>query len=96
MINWERFSVQVLNGSGVTGAAAQQRDILKSAGFAAADVGNAPAEIKTGTISKKDSVPAEVYAKVKESVAAYVFIEGETLTKDSKYDLVIVLGSDKK
>ncbi len=95
VLDFSKYSIQVLNGSGVTGVAAGIKDTLLAEGFVIVDTGNAEATI-SGFLQAKTSIPATVKDKAKESISGYVINETETLTKDNKYDLVIVVGTEKR
>jgi hypothetical protein len=93
-IDFGEYSVQVLNGSGIAGLAAGVRDSLLVSGFGTVDIGNAPETVK-GSIQTKLDLSPEVITKARESVSEFVINNTGTLTNDNKYDLVIVLGSEK-
>lgn len=95
-LNREDISIQVLNGSGVTGAAGKAKDYLEGLGYTVDNVGNANSSDYTQTeISTTPS--AQKYAdmltedlKSKYSVSDQV----GSLDSDSNYDVVIILGSE--
>ncbi len=93
-VDVSQYKVNVLNGSGVTGEALRIKSLLAASGFLTVDVGNAPAQIDT-EIKKKEVVVVDVVAKAKESFTDYKVGSIGTLTASDKYDLVIVLGSEK-
>lgn len=94
-IDLSKYKIQVLNGSGIAGLAGQIRDSLVTAGFQDVDVGNAPETLMT-TIRVRGDVPDEVTLATLAQIKDYEIGEKTTLTTDSKYDLVIVVGSIKK
>lgn len=88
------YKVQVLNGSGVTGEAGRVKDLLTGKGFASVDVGNAPPQTET-SIDQKSSFPSDALTAAEDNIKEYKIGNIGLLTSDSKYDLVIVLGSSK-
>ena len=89
------FKVQVLNGSGVTGEAATIKTTLIDQGFVSVDTGNSTATTE-GIIRSKIEVPKAVLDIAESSTTDYKMGMPEVLTSDSKYDLIIVVGSAKK
>jgi len=88
------YSVQVLNGSGVTGEAARIREVLLGFGFENVDVGNSEATTE-GQINSKADVPEDVQTFAQESVSDYKIGDSVTLTENDDYDLIIIVGSAK-
>ncbi len=87
------YSVTVLNGSGVIGAAGKVKTSVETAGFKVSTTGNAANyNFNSTVIEVKESVPSEVVTKLKESLKDYVVEEGENLSTSSKFDIVITAG----
>lgn len=98
-VDISKFSISVLNGSGVAGEAAKVASLLKQAGFSEPKTGNAQSYDYTTTIvSLKQDVPNTVFEKLKEVLSdSYSVEKSETpLRDDSTYDITIIVGSKKK
>jgi hypothetical protein len=93
-VDLSKYTVQVLNGSGVTGEAGRIKELLVAKGFVTVDTGNGPDTTVT-QLSKKTTVDDQGVAAIRENVASYKIGDIGLLTSDNKYDLVIVLGSEK-
>lgn len=93
--DFSKLSVQVLNGTGITGESGRVRDALLAKGFVNVDIGNATAQIGT-TIDQKAGLIPEALASAMDSLGGYKVGSIGLLTTTEKYDLVIVLGSSKK
>ena len=91
IVDLTKYSVEVLNGSGVTGEAARVKDVLISAGFTSVDIGNTTATIESQLKTKTD-MPAEVSDMVIKSIENYKLELTDSLTDEEKHDLIIVLG----
>lgn len=89
------FSIQVLNGSGVTGEAASIKTLLINQGFESVDVGNAEAT-NEGVIRSKIEIPKAVLDIAENITDDYKMGEPVILTSESEYDLIVVVGSAKK
>ncbi len=89
------FSIQVLNGSGVTGEAASIKTLLIDQGFENIDIGNAEAT-NEGVIRSKIEIPKVVLDIAENITNDYMMGEPDVLTAESEYDLIIVVGSAKK
>jgi len=94
-IKREELKIQVLNGSGIAGAAGKAADFLESLGYK---------DVKTGNAEKSDY--ENVYLSIKKEKESYKELligdlekeytlsdETETLEASSSYDVVIILGS---
>lgn len=90
-----KYSVQVLNGSGISGEASRVKDILLEAGFT---------NIKTGNASKYDYQETEISLKsgldtsLIKTVTNYLdkYSTKESATPSSTYDITIIVGSKKE
>ncbi|HOX96592.1 MAG TPA: LytR C-terminal domain-containing protein [Candidatus Woesebacteria bacterium] len=87
------FSVQVLNGSGVSGEAAKVKEVLLGMGFTSVDVGNTTTTNES-LIRTKETVPSSVGNLVIKSIKDYTLMNSDVLTSDGEYDLIIVLGGN--
>lgn len=86
------LSVQVLNGSGVSGAAASVRDLLAN-DFDEIEVGNADSSnnIET-TVQMKEDTPDDAFSAIDDSLADYEVVRGDNLDDESEYDIVVTVG----
>lgn len=95
VIQLDSFSVNVLNGSGVIGAAGKVKAALESAGFKISGTGNASNySYKSTVISVKKDVPEEVVAAIKNALSGYTVEMGDELLPSSKYDIVVTSGKN--
>ncbi|KKR84041.1 MAG: hypothetical protein UU32_C0051G0002 [Candidatus Woesebacteria bacterium GW2011_GWB1_41_10] len=91
----EDLKVQVLNGSGVSGAAAQAKTLLEGLGYLDVETGNADGDFAETEIEiKADKAAVEVLVK-KDLEDEYSLSDtvGE-LDESSDYDVVITLGAE--
>jgi hypothetical protein len=95
IVNREELRVRVLNGSGITGKAAQLKGLLTDAGYVAVTAGNADrsdyiqsqVNIKPGKMDVKDTVLADIARMISSPTL------GQLDAKDSA-DVVIIIGRD--
>jgi len=89
------LTIQILNGSGVTGAAKTAQDYLEGLGYSVSAVGNASSSSYTSTqISIKDAKKDYLTQLKKDLSAQYTLVEtSDSLEDNSKYDAVIILGT---
>lgn len=96
-VDLSEFSVQVLNGNGVTGSAGKLEKVLTEAGFSVKNTANAQSSnyVKT-TIQSKAAVSASVIAKVRATLteAEYEVEVGDALPASGSYDIVVVTGKN--
>jgi hypothetical protein len=87
------LNVQVLNGSGTVGAAGEVRDHLTSQGYKNVDTGNADNFNYTKiTINIKDS-RKQFLTDIQDALKdKYTLGDSGTLSADSNYDVVIIVG----
>lgn len=95
------YSVSVQNGSGIKGEAAKVKGLLTAKGFAEDKItaGNADSSDYTQTsVSLKESVPDKVFDTIKEALGeGFDVVKSEKpLDKDSKHDLVVIVGKKKE
>jgi ABC-type transport system substrate-binding protein len=88
------LKVQVLNGSGVSGAANKAKALLETAGYKNVDTGNASMNDLTQTeVAVKDIKKEYLDLIVKDLAKSYDATEAaKPLVVTSKYDIVITLG----
>lgn len=90
------LTIQILNGSGLTGAAAKAKDYLEELGYGVDTVGNASStNFSTTQIAIKDSKKAYLSLLTKDLGEKYTLADKtETLDEDGQYDVVITLGKE--
>lgn len=94
VVNLTDYKLQVLNGAGRGGIAARTRDLLKTAGFANIDIGNADQFDFTDTeVRRKETVVDQVLITIEEALTGYSVVEGDPLEVDANYDVMIIVGS---
>ena len=95
LLNKKDLQIQILNGSGVTGAAKKAQDYLEGLGYTVSAVGNASSSDYTTTqISLKDSKKDYLPLLKKDLSEKYEVADTiDSLEDNSKYDAVIILGT---
>jgi hypothetical protein len=89
------YSVSVLNGSGVIGAAGKVKASLEAGGFKVTGTGNATNySFKNTVIQAKESVPPAAIELLKKSLKDYVVEEGNALPASSTFDIIVTAGKE--
>lgn len=90
----DELKVQILNGSGVSGAAGKAKMLLEAAGYKNVDTGNASVSNLAQTEIQIKSTKAEFLdLLIKDLEKSYSAVEAEKpLVTTSKFDVVITLG----
>lgn len=91
------YSIQVLNGSGIAGEAANAQSSLQDAGFKVPEIGNAPdSNFEDTQIAAKSNVSKEFIKKLQESLETNYGVSSEILELDDSdpSDVVVTLGSN--
>ena len=93
----DEFTIEILNGSGISGEAGRAQVLLEDEGFTVSGIGNADNSDYTETvISSKENVSSEWLSLLKKSLQeAYVVSSGDELSSDAETDVVITVGSSK-
>jgi len=92
--NLSKLSVEVLNGSGVAGAAGRVRDILEKGGFQNIEVGNAGSSAhRDTTVSMKEGIADSVLDVIEKLLDAYTVVSGDVLDEDGQVDIIITVGA---
>lgn len=88
------LKIQILNGSGVSGAASKAKTLLEGLGYKEIDTGNANmSDLAQTEIAIKDTKKEYLDLIIKDLSKSYTAIEAsKALVSTSKYDLVITLG----
>jgi len=95
-VNLKQFTIEVLNGSGITGQAAKAESSLNGDGYSVSSTGNAPNSNFTKTeIAAKKSVSTEYLTKLEAELGkTYVVNTTVTTVSDSNTtDVIVTLGS---
>ncbi len=94
-IDLSKYDIEVLNGSGVAGAAADVKTQLSDAGYTVTSTGNASSSShETTEISSKSSVDSDYLKKLTTELSGkYSVTKGDALDDNSKFDVVVTLGS---
>lgn len=93
VVKLDTLTVNVLNGSGIIGAAGKVKASLENAGFKVTGTGNAANyNFKNTVIQVKTGTSAEVIDALKKSLSDYVVEEGDALAASSKFDIVVTAG----
>lgn len=92
-----KYTIEVLNGSGISGEAARVKGILEKEGYTVSSVGNAKGEdVTETTITVKDTAAKAWIDKLKTVLAnSFSVSVSESTDSDAKTDVVITVGSKK-
>lgn len=96
-LDLSKYSINVENGSGISGEAGNASNILTAAGFKVSATGNADAYSYTKTIIKtKSDVPQAFIDQVSSALSkTYVLGTSQTLPDTSSDEIVVIVGSTK-
>lgn len=87
------LNIQVLNGSGTVGAAGEVRDYLTGKGYSNVDTGNADNYDYTNVTINIKSSRKEFLADLQKTLEEkYTLADSGTLSADSSYDAVVIVG----
>lgn len=96
-IDLAEYSVQVLNGSRVSGAASKVGLLLEAAGFAEIAVGNANANTyELTSVQRKETVPDEAVEAIVDKLSESYEVEEmeDFLEAEAMYDVVVMVGKE--
>jgi hypothetical protein len=90
----DELKIQVLNGSGVSGAAGKAKTLLETAGYKNVDTGNASmSDLSQTEIAIKSDKKDYLDTVIKDIAKSYSAIEAtKPLAASSKFDIVITIG----
>jgi hypothetical protein len=97
-LDLSKYSINIMNGSGVSGQANVAKDLLTKAGFSINKTGNASSYDYTKTVVKsKVNVPAEFLVKLKETLSKNYVLDTSTgsLATSSADSVQVIIGSTK-
>jgi len=96
VLNPADYQIQILNGSGVSGAAGDVETILNDDGFTDTTAGNASEFGFTDTeVAMKSDAPKALFGKIKSSLSGYSVVEVTSLPSDGEFDVVITVGTTR-
>jgi len=96
-IDLSELSVNILNGSGITGEAGRVNELLTKLNFKEIETGNADSYDYTTTfVNLKQSIPNTVFDKISEALGDDYTVEKDSVLEDSsEYDIEIIVGSQE-
>lgn len=96
-IDISKYTIKVLNGSGISGEASRLKDTLSESEFNVDNIGNADkSDYEKTKILAKKKVPAKFLDKLKKELEkSYVLEENEELPEEEGVDVVITIGNSK-
>lgn len=95
-LDLSKYSLQILNGSGIAGEAKKVEGLLNKVGFSQTETGNAVSYGFTSSeIAAKTKVPSEILNKIKDSLSLYEFKDSVELKESSSFDIVVTIGKGK-
>ncbi|MEK7534427.1 MAG: LytR C-terminal domain-containing protein [Patescibacteria group bacterium] len=97
-VDYSKYEIRVLNGSGITGEASRVKDSLEEEKFVVKNIDNADASDYGKTVIKaKKDVSKEYLDKLKKQIEKkYVLDMEEELTESADVDVVIIIGNKKE
>lgn len=91
-----KYSIRVLNGSGISGEAVKIKNILTSYGYNIVEIGNAPQNSNETSIQTKENIDETFLSDLKNKMATYsANIKTEILQNSENVDIQIILGAIK-
>lgn len=92
-----KYTVNILNGSGIKGEATKAEKNLTDAGFKVGTAGNAKTyDYKKTVIQAKDSVDQKYLDELNKTLAkTYVLDDKQKLEDTEKEDVIVIIGSEK-
>ena len=96
-VDLSKFTISILNGSGIAGEASNQKSDLESMGFTISAVGNADnSDYAETVIQAKKSVDKAFFDKLKTALEKSFEVTTEVLDEDAETDVTIIIGSNTK
>ena len=97
-VDYTKYTLQILNGSGIPGEAGKAKDLLNDLDFKSVVTANADNyDYKDTVVSLKDGVSDQVFAEVKKLLGSTYTLESkaESASTSSKYDVIVTVGTRK-
>jgi len=95
-LDLSKYSVQILNGSGIAGEAGRVEKLLNTSGFTNTKTGNAQSyDFQETEVAIKKGDPDILFNNVEKALASYKITKIDALNESSSYDIVITVGKSK-
>ncbi len=95
-VDLQAYSIEVLNGSGVTGAAGDAQEALEEEGFKVDSVGNADStDFELTKITAAEKVDKEYLQKLTEFLKKTYSIDEDIEKAENDTDVTIIIGTEK-
>ena len=97
-VDYSKYSLQILNGSGVPGEAGKAKELLVNYSFKSVATGNASSyDSEKTVISLKENIPDQVFSDISKTLNSTYDVESskEVLNDSSNYDIVVTVGVRK-
>lgn len=93
----DKYSIKILNGSGIPGEASSLQEVLEKEGFKVSETGNADNYDYTDTVVQaKDNIEKTFLEKLKNLIGkSYTLDKDESLSASDSSDVIVVVGSKK-
>ncbi|MEK7517894.1 MAG: LytR C-terminal domain-containing protein [Patescibacteria group bacterium] len=96
-LDLSKFKIEILNGSGIEGAASSQKSDLEAMGFNITSVGNADNSDYTEIVIRaKKAVDKAFLDKLRTTLEESFEVSEEELDEEATTDIVIIIGSKKE
>lgn len=93
-IEISKYKIEILNGSGIQGKAAETKALLEQKGFTVISIGNSEPFKKT-VIQTKKNVTKEFLEKLKNSLQkSYITSLTAELSETEKADIIVIIGKE--
>jgi LytR cell envelope-related transcriptional attenuator len=97
-LDYSKYSLQIMNGSGVPGEAGKAKDLLTDYNFKSVVTGNASSYgFEQTVISLKEGIPDQVFTDLSKSLNSTYDVKStkEVLNDSSNFDIVVTVGVRK-
>ena len=96
-ISLDKYSIKVLNGSGIPGEASRLQDLLEKGGFEVGEVSNAQSYDYTDTIIQAKKAVEKIFLEKLRTLVgkSYVLGKDEPLASTSSSDVIVIVGNKK-
>ena len=95
-LDLSKYSIQILNGSGIAGEAGRVEKLLNTVGFTNTKTGNAKTyDFEESEIAIKKSDPEILFSEVEKALSSYKLTKIDPLDESSSFDIVITVGKSK-
>src|SRR4030065_6477 len=92
----KKYSVQILNGSGIAGEAGRVEKLLNTAGFTNTKTGNAQSyDFQETEVAVKKGDPDILFNNVEKALSSYKITKIDPLNESSSFDIIITVGKSK-